>query len=101
MAQKQSIIYINPEEELTHVRERLEAVSGQDIILVVPATTTLRSHIGWRLLQARARELGKNVLIVTADRQIRATAKAAGFTVAAPGDPSNLGAPSRRNPANS
>ena len=82
MAQEQTTIYVGPEEEETQVRERLENAPGRDIILVVPPTSNLRSHNTWRLLHARARELGKNVVIVCPDPQIREAAKAAGFTVA-------------------
>src|SRR5207302_6728407 len=41
-----------------------------------------RSHVGWRLLYTRARELGKEVLVISSDRQIRSVVKAAGFKVA-------------------
>ncbi len=78
----EQIIYLSPEEELTNVRERLERAQAQRIILVIPSQTQLRSHVGWRLLHARTRELGKDVLVISSDRQIRSVAKAAGFRVA-------------------
>jgi hypothetical protein len=81
MADEQ-IIYLSPEEELTNVRERLEHITARRIILVVPAQTQLRSHVSWRLLHVRARELKKDILIISADRQIRSVVKAAGFKVA-------------------
>jgi hypothetical protein len=81
MADEQ-IIYLSPEEELTNVRERLEHITARRIILVVPAQTQLRSHVSWRLLHVRARELNKDILIISADRQIRSVVKAAGFKVA-------------------
>jgi hypothetical protein len=81
MADEQ-IIYLSPEEELTSVRERLERIPTRRIILVVPTQTQLRSHVSWRLLHARARELNKEVLIISSDRQIRSVVKAAGFKVA-------------------
>src|SRR5437763_6094499 len=81
MADEQ-IIYLSPEEELTNVRERLERISTRRIILVVPTQTQLRSHVSWRLLHARARELNKDILIISSDRQIRSVVKAAGFRVA-------------------
>jgi hypothetical protein len=79
---KEQIIYLGPEEELTNVRERLENTNAGRIILVIPPQTQLRSHVGWRLLRTRVRELGQDVLIISSDRQIRAVAKAAGFRVA-------------------
>ncbi|MEO8972108.1 MAG: baseplate J/gp47 family protein [Ktedonobacteraceae bacterium] len=81
MADEQ-IIYLSPEEELTNVRERLEQVPSKRIILVIPQQTQLRSLVGWRLLHSRARELNKEILIISADRQIRSVVKAAGFRVA-------------------
>ncbi len=81
MADEQ-IIYLSPEEELTNVRERLEHAQARHIILVIPPQTQLRSHVGWRLLRSRARELGKDVLVISSDRQIRSVVKAAGFRVA-------------------
>nr|HET6902647.1 protein kinase [Ktedonobacteraceae bacterium] len=48
---------------------------------MIPAQTQLRSHVGWRLLHARVRELGKEALIISSDRQIRSVVKAAGFRV--------------------
>jgi len=81
MADEQ-IIYLSPEEELTSVRERLERIPTRRVILVIPAQTQLRSHVSWRLLHARARELDKEILIISSDRQIRSVVKAAGFKVA-------------------
>jgi hypothetical protein len=78
----EQIIYLGPEEELTSVRERLERANAGRIILVIPPQTQLRSHVGWRLLHSRMRELGKDVLVISSDRQVRAVAKAAGFRVA-------------------
>ncbi len=78
----EQIIYVGPEEELTNVRERLEHNQAGRITLVIPPQTQLRSHVGWRLLRSRVRELGKDVLVISSDPQIRAVAKAAGFRVA-------------------
>jgi uncharacterized protein YjbI with pentapeptide repeats len=78
----EQIIYLSPEEELTNVRERLERAQAQRIILVIPLQTQLRSHVAWRLLSSRTRELSKDVLVISSDRQIRSVAKAAGFRVA-------------------
>ncbi len=78
----EQIIYLSPEEELTTVRERLANTQAKRITLVIPSTTQLRSHVGWRLLHSRARELDKDVLVISSDRQIRAVVKAAGFKVA-------------------
>jgi hypothetical protein len=97
MADEQ-IIYVSPEEELTNVRERLEQAPARRIILVIPPQTQLRSHVGWRVLHAHMRELGKELQIVSADRQIRAVAKAVGFRVAdSLESPSNKSRPPSRS----
>src|SRR5579883_2209748 len=75
-------IYISPEDDLTTVRERLEKISSRHVTLVIPSQTQLRSHVAWKLLYARARELGKEVLIVSSDPQVRAVAHAVKFAVA-------------------
>jgi hypothetical protein len=75
------IIYIGPEDDLTSLRERLEQVSSRQVTLVVPPTTQLRSQVAWQLLYKRSRELGKDVLIVSSDPQIRSVAHAGKFRV--------------------
>ncbi len=98
MANEQ-IIYIGPEEELTIVRERLEHNQAGRLTLVVPPQTQLRSHVGWRLLRSRVREMGKDVLVISSDPQIRAVAKAAGFRVAdsLESPPSDTSRPNKRS----
>ncbi|HEY6409851.1 MAG TPA: hypothetical protein VIY29_20525, partial [Ktedonobacteraceae bacterium] len=75
-------IYLSADEDVTSVRERLQKIPNRRIVLVVPSETQLRSHISWRLLHSSARDLGKDVLIISADRQIRSVVKAAGFKAA-------------------
>lgn len=96
MADEQPVtIYLSPEEELTSVRERLEKTQARRIDLVIPSQTQLRSHVGWRLIHARMRELGKDLLVISPDRQVRAVARAAGFRVAeTPESSSNRSRPS-------
>src|SRR5690348_13596589 len=77
----EQIIYLDPNDELTTVRAKLEEIRARRITLVVPQQTQLRSSVSWRLLHARARELGKDVLVICPDRQVQAVAKAAGFRV--------------------
>ncbi|MBV9689042.1 MAG: baseplate J/gp47 family protein [Ktedonobacteraceae bacterium] len=77
-------IYINPEDDLTTVRERLEQIPSHRIALVIPRQTQLRSHVAWHNLYRRAHELDKDVLIISSDAQIRSVAQAAQFRVAHP-----------------
>lgn len=75
-------IYISPDDDLTTVRERLEQLSARRLTMVIPPQTQLRSHVAWKLLYARARELGKEVIIVSSDPQVRSVAHAVKFKVA-------------------
>ena len=81
MADEQTIL-LSPEEDVTSVHERLEQTPARRILLVVPPQTHLRSLTSWRVLRSYARELDKEVLVVTSDRQIRSVAKEAQFRVA-------------------
>jgi Baseplate J-like protein len=99
-------IYISPDDDLTTVRERLEHIQTRKVIMVVPAQTQLRSHVAWKLLFARVRELGKDVLIVSSDPQVRSVAHAVKFTVAnslessQQGHSRPVGRPTRSGPTN-
>ncbi len=75
-------LYIDPDENVTSVRERLERVNAKHVALVVPPQTHLRGQVAWKLLYMRARELGKDVSIVSSDPQIRAMAQSVQFKVA-------------------
>lgn len=99
----EQIIYLDPNDELTAVREKIEEIRARRITMVVPQQTQLRSNVGWRLLHARARELGKDVQVISPDRQVRAVAKAAGFRVSQPPEGSSGGrtrVPPSQNPRN-
>lgn len=82
MSDEKLTIYISPEEDLTSVRERLEKLSARFITLVIPTETQLRSHVAWKLLRARVRELGKEVQIVSDSAQVRSVARDVNFKVA-------------------
>ncbi len=75
-------VYIAPDENITTVRQRLERIESQHIALIVPPQTHLRGQLAWRLLYARAKELGKEVSIISTDPQIRALARSVRFEVA-------------------
>ncbi len=100
---EEQIIYLDPNDELTTVREKIEEIRARRITMVVPQQTQLRSNVGWRLLHARARELGKDVQVISPDRQVRAVAKAAGFRVSQAPEGSSSGRtriPPSQNPRN-
>ncbi len=95
---EEQIIYISPEDDLTSIRERLEKVQSKRVTLVIPANTQLRSHVAWKLLYVRARELSKEVLIVSSDAQIRSVAHAVKFRVATSLEASEASAPAKSRP---
>jgi len=78
----EQVLYIDPEENITTVRERLTCASADSVVLVIPPQTCLRSHVAWQLLHKRAQELKKHVCIVSSDRQIRSIARSVKFKVA-------------------
>ncbi len=82
MSDEKTTIYISPEEDLTSVRERLEKIPAHYITLVIPMETQLSSHVAWKLLRARVRELGKEVQIVSDSAQVRSVARDVNFKVA-------------------
>jgi len=74
-------IYISPEDDVTTVRERLKNTPNRQVTLVIPVQTQLRSLVAWRVLHADARSMGKDVLVVSTDPQIRSLALAGKFRV--------------------
>ena|SRR5436853_4128892 len=78
----EQVLYIDPEENLTTVRERLAHASTHYVALVIPAQTQLRSSTAWRLLHRYTQEMDKEVAVVSSDAQIRAIAQSAQFKVA-------------------
>ncbi len=75
----EQMIFLDPDDDLNRVTERLTAATRQRVTLIVPPQTQMRSNVFWRLLFSRAREMGRDVTVVSADRQVRSVAKIAGF----------------------
>ena len=90
MADEQ-LIYLDPNDDLNRVTERLEETTKQRVVIIVPQQTHLRSNVLWRVLSARANAMGREVIIVSADRQVRSLARIAGFRVADNQDSSSTG----------
>src|SRR5690348_14743352 len=79
---KQKVIYLGQDDDLNQAAERLENTKEQRVAIVVPQEGALRSSVAMRLLNKRARDLGKDLCIISADRQVRAVAQTAGLRVA-------------------
>lgn len=76
-------IYLEIDEEITSVIDKIKKAKGQDIFLVVPRGASLiQSIINLKLLKKQVDLLGKNVVIVTSDELGRSLASRASFVTA-------------------
>ncbi|MCA9388314.1 hypothetical protein KC644_00960 [Candidatus Berkelbacteria bacterium] len=76
------ILYLEPDEEITSVIEKIKDLKGSSISLVIPKNATLiASVINLRLLEREAKKLKKKVAIVTQDRIGRKLAAQVGIPV--------------------
>jgi hypothetical protein len=94
------IIYLENEEELPTLIERLERSSGTNVILVIPrGCTLLQSIVNLKLLQSQAQAKGKTIALVTQDPIGRNLAAQLGISVFENIDATKpLILPSRPNP---
>jgi hypothetical protein len=76
-----TVLYIGQDENITTVRERLSATSAQNISLVLFKGTNLKGYVAWKLLKNYARELKREISIVSADPQICTIARTMNFNV--------------------
>lgn len=76
------IIYLEPDEEITSVVDRLKSIPETDVALVVPKRAgLLQSVINLKLLRFQSEQLKKHLSIVTTDKTGRNLASAVGLTV--------------------
>lgn len=76
------IIYLEPDEEIINVIDRLKSIREKKIALVIPSGAVLvSSAINLRLLKEESEKLDKEVSIVTTDATGRNIASQLGFTV--------------------
>lgn len=76
------IIYLEPDEEITSVLDKLKNASEKSLIIVVPKGAPLiQSLVNLKLLSKRANELGKEIALVTSDKTGRNLASLVGFSV--------------------
>lgn len=83
----EKFIYLSPDDDLNQIKERLTHVTARRIMLVVPSQTQLRSHTAWKVIHSWARELGKDITVISGDRALRSTAKGAGLRINDPSEP--------------
>lgn len=74
-------IYLEPDEEITSVVDKLKALSDHKVAIVVPKNGTLfQSLINLKLLAKEAKNQGKEVVIVSTNRVGQRLAQQVGFT---------------------
>lgn len=75
-------LYLEPDEEITSVVDRLKEIDDEEISIVVPKRAgLLQSIINLKLLRHQGEQLGKRISIVTTDKTGRNLASAVGLTV--------------------
>lgn len=75
-------LYLEPDEEITSVVDRLQEIDDTDVAIVIPKRAgVLQSIINLKLLRYQAEQQKKRVSIVTTDKTGRNLAAAVGLTV--------------------
>ncbi|HEY8108421.1 MAG TPA: hypothetical protein VIF43_00165 [Patescibacteria group bacterium] len=75
-------IYLEPDEEITSVVDRLRELDDKEVAIVVPKRAALlQSIVNLKLLRFQAEQQGKRINIVTTDKTGRNLASAIGLTV--------------------
>jgi len=78
----EKVIYLEPDDEITGVIDKIKKVNQDRVILVVPkAATILQSVVNLKILKQQAVRLGKAISIVTSDETGRNLASQIGLTV--------------------
>ena len=73
-------IYLEPDEEITSIIDRLSKVEGSKIAVVVPKNSTMfQSLVNLKLLARQAQKLGKEVAIISNNKVGSRLAKQVGL----------------------
>lgn len=76
-------VYIDPEDDITAIIDKIEAAKNQIVALVLPKrTTALQSTVNMRLLARSAKKAGKNAVLITSEKALLPLAAAAELHVA-------------------
>jgi len=76
-------LYVDVDDEITGIIEKVDAASGKVVALVLPKRATmLKSIVNMRLLKRSADSAGKNVVLITSEHSLLPLAGAAGLHVA-------------------
>jgi hypothetical protein len=77
-----SPIYLDVEEEISELIERLRQTSAQDVPLVIPSRSRIgQSRFNFKLLRDYARQFGKRISIISPEPAVQHLAEENGFNV--------------------
>jgi hypothetical protein len=77
------VIYIDVDDEITSIIDKVEGAKQKVVALVLPKrATTLQSTVNMKLLQKSSKAAGKNVVLITSETALLPLAGAAGLHVA-------------------
>lgn len=83
MAEKKDTIYIDVDDEITAIIDKLEKSDSKIVALVLPKrTTALQSIVNMKLLKRAAKENGKSPVLITSEKGLLPLAGATGFYTA-------------------
>ncbi|MBN2086762.1 hypothetical protein JW758_00270 [Candidatus Peregrinibacteria bacterium] len=93
------VIYIEIDEEITSIYDRVKRVKQNEVFLVVPRKAILfQSVVNLKILKSKIESVGKKLIIITSDRMGRHLAEQIGLTVYNKIEVEELRAPSEDNP---
>src|SRR6266571_2929161 len=92
-------IYVETEEEIPEVVERIRRTNSQDTMLVLPARSRVgQSRFNFQLLKNYASKMGKKVTVVCDDPAVQKMASETGFVVFGTVGPAGEGIPAKDPP---
>ena len=76
----EQIVYLDPDDDIRTIRDRLEWAEAPRVLLVVPrGHRPLRSAVNMRLLARQGSFVGREVILVTRDRAVTESARHEGL----------------------
>ena len=80
---KKDTIYIDNDDEITSITDKVQTAKGQIVALVLPKRcTVLQSSVNMKILNRAANSAGKNLVLITSENALLPVAGAAGVFVA-------------------
>lgn len=80
---KKDVIYVDIDDEITSITDKINSAKGSLIALVLPKRcTVLQSSVNMKILQRITADVGKNVVLITSEASLLPLAGAAGLYVA-------------------